>query len=351
MTFLLLLYTLVSIAGCSLNISSRSPFQIKSATRFDFKNNHKFDKDTRILFKEILSGGKLKTIYNHGANYEDSNVNKIADDFDTGFFNPASTIKVAVALVTLEKLATENLNLLAKYKELQSNEWHIVKEDIIKMLVISDNDATNRLILWIGFSDLNNGIKKLNIKGMEINRLMLDEGTLVNSPTHMVKNRDKITYQKLKIANIKPACFEISNKIGNCATAESLISSMRLAAVGLSDSFQKTHSNKMYVDNQIWLSNILSKKPKELGYNYESNYCRFIDGFELSTSKTNDLILSKCGIALFSNTFSDLSFIKMNNGRKFLLLIVKKYGATPSDNTRVKDFKAIAGQLFENINK
>jgi hypothetical protein len=222
----------------------------------------------------------------------------------------------------------------------------------MKMLVISDKDATNRLILWIGFTELNNGIKKLNIKGMEINRLMLDKGTLVDSPIYIVKNGKKITYQKLQIVNINPSCYEVNKKIGNCATAESLIFSMRLAARGLSNSFQKTASNKMYVDNQNWLSNILSKKPKELGYNYESNYCRFIDGYgRPGTFKANDLILSKCGVALFSNTFSDLSFLKMNNGRKFLLLIVKKYGTTPSDNTIVKDFRAIAGQLLENTNK
>ena len=351
-TFFFALYAVTCITGCAQKTSLHIPLAIESKTKMNLNNKYKFDNNIQILFKEISSGDKLNTIYSQGANYEDSNMNKIADDLDTGFFNPASTIKVAIALVTLEKLATEKLNLSTQYKDLQSNEWRKVKEDMIKMLVISDNDATNRLILWIGFTELNNGIKKLNIKGMEINRLMLDKGTLVNSPIHMVKNANKIIYQKSQIANINPSCYEINKKVGNCATAESLILSMSLAAGGSSDSFQKTDSNKLYVDNQIWLSNILSKKPKELGYNYESNYCRFIDGFVLpNTFQTIDLILSKCGVALFSNTFSDLSFFKMNNGRKYLLLIVKKYSIIPSGKSIVKDFRAIAGQLLQNVDK
>jgi len=351
--FFLVLLTPASIAGCSLNITAQFPLSAKLKAKLDLKNKYNFDKDARILFKEILSNDKLTTIYSQGTNYIDSNMNKVADDFDSGFFNPASTIKVAIALVTLEKLALEKLSLLAQYKDVQSNKWHTVKEDITKMLVISDNDATNRLILWIGFTDLNNGIKKLNIKGMEINRLMLDKGALVDSPIHMVKNGDKITYQKLQIININPSCYEINKKVGNCATAESLVFSMRLAARGLSNSFKKSGLNNIYIHNQIWLSNILSKRPKELGYNYKSNYCRFIDGFAASpdTFKTADLILSKCGVALFSNTFSDLSFFKMKNGREFLLLIVKKYRATPADNTIIKDFQGIAGQLFESVIK
>jgi len=180
--FFLVLLTPASIAGCSLNITAQFPLSAKLKAKLDLKNKYNFDKDARILFKEILSNDKLTTIYSQGTNYIDSNMNKVADDFDSGFFNPASTIKVAIALVTLEKLALEKLSLLAQYKDVQSNKWHTVKEDITKMLVISDNDATNRLILWIGFTDLNNGIKKLNIKGMEINRLMLDKGALVDSP-------------------------------------------------------------------------------------------------------------------------------------------------------------------------
>jgi len=41
----------------------------------------------------------------------------------------------------------------------------------------------------------------------------------------------------------------------------------------------------------------------------------------------------------------------MKNGREFLLLIVKKYRATPADNTIIKDFQGIAGQLFESVIK
>ena len=40
--------------------------------------------------------------YYYNAFYQDSNHNAIQDSADQGFFNPASTVKVAIALLTLE---------------------------------------------------------------------------------------------------------------------------------------------------------------------------------------------------------------------------------------------------------
>ena len=95
----------------------------------------------------IIQGNQVRARYQ--AEYQDSNNNLIMDQGDQGWFAPGSTVKVAIALAIIEKLGTRNS----------------IENDLIRMLVLSDNLSTNRLIdLLGGTTELT---KTLRLRGFE----------------------------------------------------------------------------------------------------------------------------------------------------------------------------------------
>lgn len=102
------------------------------------------------------------------------------------YFYPASTIKLPTALVALEKLNELNIKGLTKYTPLQvdsayagqsavtadstsENQLPSVAHYIKKILLVSDNDAYNRLYEFVGQQQLN---ETLHRKGFEDVRLV-----------------------------------------------------------------------------------------------------------------------------------------------------------------------------------
>lgn len=310
------------------------------------------EKGTIILLKEIGPDGKPYTLYSQGADYVDLNGNGLMDPGDQGFFNPGSTIKVAIALAALERMAESNLSLNTEYKSVQMKIWHKIAKDIEKMIVVSDNQATNRIILWLGFDDLNTSLKKLGLEGMEINRLMFDEGTLSSSPKYTLRDQSQMVGNGPRHVSKKPRCLEAVTKVGNCSPANSLISSMIIVATSEPKKSQSANpiANIKSHEYLIWLQGILSKRPHELGYHYEANYCRFIDGARPHDRQRRvRRLLSKCGVAPFSITYSDISYLEMNNGRRYVLFIVKKYPKRPADQSVVADFQRAASTILSAV--
>lgn len=292
-----------------------------------------------LLFSQIGSDGSTTTLFEQGARYADSNGNGQADRGDAGFFNPASTVKVGIALAAVAKLKENRLSLAAEYSRRGRDDWRRISSDLQSMLAISDNEATNRLILWLGFDALNQRLRQLGLAGIEVNRLMLDRGTLIASPPISVREGGRRLEQPALASSRRPTCLESPGKTGNCATAASLAASMVLVA-RQGDQAGSLHS---------WLAAVLAKRPKDLGYPEEANYCRFIDGAPTDARHSMSRLLSKCGVALFSHTHSDLSVIELNDGRRLVLLIARRYPQAPADAAVVTSFQNTAAALLARL--
>ena len=80
------------------------------------------------------------------------------------YFYPASTVKFPIAVLALEKLnATDGLSTETKfYVEGDTLETTFGKE-IIKIFAVSDNDANNRLLEFLGQDAINDKFKSKNI--------------------------------------------------------------------------------------------------------------------------------------------------------------------------------------------
>jgi hypothetical protein len=262
--------------------------------------------------------------YSFDAIYSDSNQNEFQDEGDAGFFNPASTVKTAIAQLVLERLNELGVSRKSEFKPTQANVWHSVEEDIRKMVILSDNDSTNRLILLLGFDRLNNGMRKKGFRRFSVDRLMLDKGTLVPSPAHQVRNSGRILNLPAQSVSSRPPCFETPGKLGNCAIASELVGV--LMRIVRPDFFTQSENFQMRTEDRLWLQETMSKTPAEAGYaDREASACRFLE-FERKSilGGTKGRLMSKCGVALLSRTYIDSSFIERADGRKYFVTFAVK---------------------------
>lgn len=74
------------------------------------------------------------------------------------YFYPASTVKLPTAVLALEKLSrTDSLNLQSRYFIEGDTIESSFEEDIRAIFAVSDNEAHNRLIEFLGFDSINQG--------------------------------------------------------------------------------------------------------------------------------------------------------------------------------------------------
>jgi len=250
--------------------------------------------------------------------YQDTNQNKIQDIADQGFFNPGSTVKVGLVALVLEELNRIGLGRETEYRVANSGNWYRISEDIRRAIAISDNDATNRLILWLGFDKINTSFRKKGLSHLVIDRLMLDRGTLIKSPPFEMRFKNKIVRQNTQSVSVKPTCYETTQKVGNCATATDLVNG--LIRINQPEYFRDKGFDIRPGDRN-WLKQIMSHTPQQEGFNYPDDYCRFLTGLENKIANRVGKLLSKCGVSLFSNTYTDLSFIETNSGEKYYVVL------------------------------
>lgn len=270
-----------------------------------------------VKFNSAQSSPEFRYYY-YDALYKDINQNKVQDESDQGFFNPASTVKVSIAALALEKLNKAGLTKESEYRTDESSNWFRISDDIRRSLVISDNDSTNRLILWLGFDEINYSLENKGLAHLVIDRLMLNQGTLIKSPPFEVRLGNKLIKQASKSVSIKATCYETVTRIGNCATASDLVGVlMRIIQP------EYLPANKNFNLNQAdreWLQGVMSHTPLEEGFDYPDDYCRFLTNVEDKIVGQSGKMLSKCGVALFSNTYVDSSFMAASSGQKYYIV-------------------------------
>lgn len=285
--------------------------------------------------------------YYYSSLYRDTNQNSIQDARDEGVFNPASTVKVGLAALVLEQLSKIDINRQAEYRVLGSQDWYSFEEDIRRTLVISDNESTNRLILWLGFDRINYGFKDKGLNYLEINRLMLDRGTLIQSPPFEVRLGENVIQQEAMRATVIPACYEVDNKVGNCSTANDLIEGLiRLIQPSY---FDEDNGFEISQSDREWMQEVMSHKPRQEGFDYADNYCRFLTNIEQRFASESGKMLSKCGVSLFTNTYTDLSYLKTDLGQEYYILLSVSPPISVSEEETILWMNLIAETILEEL--
>lgn len=219
---------------------------------------------------EIQKQGK---IYRWNSRYQDSNGNRTVDSGDAGYFPPASTIKVAIAALAVEK----------------NGGIGGIEEDLKLALVVSDNAASNRLIDKAG--GLGAITQSLKAKGFRRFIIARRFGTPPQG---------------------KGVCQE-GQGVGNCASASDLIRSLR--------EIQRGNAFKIAPHDRQFLQKVMRFTPADLGIKKPNDYCRFLPGIDQQ----------KCGVAIASRNYSGLGIV---NGAYVFISVAPPQGTTDAQIIR-----------------
>ncbi|MDB5285623.1 MAG: hypothetical protein JWR05_572 [Mucilaginibacter sp.] len=140
------------------------------------------------------------------------------------YFYPASTVKLPTVIFALEKLNELKTKGLSKYSKMltdssftsqtkvlsdssSENGFPSIENYIKKILLVSDNDAYNRLYEFVGREELNQKLKKYELSNTRIiGRLAIGDGGESARHTNSIDfyNNDKLVYHK-------PALYDAGN--------------------------------------------------------------------------------------------------------------------------------------------
>lgn len=326
-------------------------------------------------FKEVLNNPEshVQIIYTQIDRNEGGNV-KFTDHYhqvnSNEYFYPASTVKLPVAILALQKLNELNIPGLDLNTSMNTEESEIehsqiyndpatvdgkptISNYIKKILLVSDNNAFNRLYEFLGQEYINNSLHKMGYNDTEIiHRLEISlteeqnrytntvnfydsSGKLIYSKPEeksKLKYSDRISrpeiyrmgkgfYRQGKLIN-EPFDFSLKNQL----TLKSLHSILR--SIILPESVSVKQRFNLSEDDYSFLRKYMSMTPQESGFaiyhseNYWSNYVKFLlYGAERSATVPELRIFNKVGDAY--GFLIDAAYIAdFKNGIEFILSAV-----------------------------
>jgi hypothetical protein len=196
------------------------------------------NKDT--IFQKVLSNPtyyRLQIIYtqiNRDKNNNPSFKNYYFNVDSMLYYNPASTVKLPLAILSLQKLNELHIDGVNKYTGMrfdsayphQEKELHdstsetglpSIAHFIKKAFLISDNDAYNRMYEFVGQQMINEDLQHKGYKGVRITRQFMgfteDENRHTN-PINFVDKNERIIYRQPMQYNTDSFNFSHIIKIG-----------------------------------------------------------------------------------------------------------------------------------------
>lgn len=284
---------------------------------------------------------------------------------DSSYFYPASTVKLPVAILALQKLnelkipgLDKNTTMISEadysgqsevYNDPSSPDGRPTIEHYIKkILLVSDNDAFNRLYEFLGQDYINNTLHKMGYKEVQIvHRLDIslteDENRHTN-PVRFFDTSGKLIYQKPLVASNlvyairntrmgvgfyrggelvnEPFDFSKKNRM-LLTTLHSIVRSIMFPeAVSKKQRFNLTKDDYEFLRKYMSMTPLESKFPFYDNENYWDNYVKFLFyGTEKNAAEKGIRIFNKVGDAY--GFLIDAAYIAdYNNNIEFMLSAV-----------------------------
>jgi hypothetical protein len=277
---------------------------------------------------------------------------------ENNYFYPASTVKFPAAIAALEKLnELDSIHRKTKfYIEGDSIETNFEKA-IQEIFAVSDNNANNRLVEFLGFDDLNERIEKRGVKPIRIShRLSTNNADDVTTQPLVIYINDSTTGTSKPIINKAPKPLDldaVEKGLGFYADdalyEEPFDFSLKnyfpihaqqdlLKRILFPEKFSKEKRFNLGANQYEFLLNTMSTLPKEAGYDRNEYYDSYGKFFMYGDSKEPIpeyiKIYNKVGYAY--GTLTDCAYIKdTKNNIDFMLtatILVNKNGIFNDDN-------------------
>jgi len=271
---------------------------------------------------------------------------------DSNYFYPASTVKILTAVLALEKLnEMDSMDLYTQfYVEGDSMETTFANE-ISKIFAVSDNEANNRLLEFLGQDRINQSLKNKNIVPVRISHRLSTENAFEVTTKPLIAYLNDSTITWLKPSVNKPAAPLALNRIKkgtayyeeNTLINEPFDFSLKnyfplstqnevLKRIIFPGQFPKSERFNISPDQHSFLLRAMSELPKNIGYDemdYYDGYCKFfMFGDTRDTIPQYLKIYNKVGNAY--GTITDCAYIiDSKNDVEFMLtatLLANKNG-------------------------
>ncbi len=326
--YFLALFSLLLLSCNSTNnpieliIKKREP-KLKSI--YKNKENH----NLQILYTKVVrdsSGAPTFIEYDY----------KVDNNF---YFYPASTMKLPIVVLTLQKineLRNEGLNISVENKILLVNEDQKIKETtfkdlIAKVFLVSDNSASNILINFLGYNYFNQEMRKKGLNTIVLNHKFNPDPYVKNDWTIYTLEGDLISKEEVQeviehnsLDNLRQGKSQILNnekidnpfnfKTKNRASLRDLDGVMK--RIIYPELFREKDRMNLRDQDYNFLRYWMSRFTFEdvgLEYQKDSKYFDSYNKFFIYGDSTNTIdrkirIYNKVGIAY--GTLTDISYIK-----------------------------------------
>lgn len=278
------------------------------------------------------------------------------------YFNPASTVKMPLAFLALEKLNRMNVRNVTKYTAMQfdsaftgqvtayfdsTSETNLpsIAHYIRKAFLVSDNDAYNRLYQFVGQGPVNRWLAEKGYRDTRINRQFMgfsEEQNRHTNPIRFLNKAGKVIYRQPATYNHEALNYDriILVGKGHLDRHDSLIHApidfTKANIVGLNDlqrmlqaamfpeSIPEHQRFRLTADDQMFLYKFLSQYPSETNYpkydtaQYYDSYVKFYFRNDTHKMPPDVRVFNKVGWAY--GFLTDVSYVAdFRNKVEFML--------------------------------
>lgn len=279
------------------------------------------------------------------------------------YFYPASTVKLPVAALALEKLSEmDSLGLHTRYYPEGDTTVASFAEDIRRIFSISDNQAHNRLFEFLGQDDINQRLQAKKAGPARIaHRLGLHDDDITTRPLVVFLNDSSITLSEPIINTIAsplqlngitkgtgymvkdslyPGAFDFSKKNYYPLQTQHEILKRLLFPIAFHPSERFNIREELY----SFLLNSMKLLPREAGYevaDYPDSYAKFfIYGDSDDSIPPNMEIYNKVGFAY--GTLTDCAYIRDSHNKvEFLLSATVLVNSNEIFNDDVYEYETV----------
>ena len=291
-----------------------------------YKNQEKFE--VQIILTELKKRKNGFTIHKKKFNVDKKN-----------YFYPASSIKLPIALLTIEKInENPNLNINSEFSIEGDSIITTFKKEITDLFIISSNESYNRLFEFLGQDYINKKLKQKGFKDFSIyHRLSTKESdNLKTKEINFYRNGEINQIQKsinnkpltkLNLKNLnKGVGFILDNELQNKSmdfSRKNYFSIEELNNILIFLFFPEISKNKKFnlsKSQNLLIQKLMSSTPFEMGFDkniYPNNYNKFFI-YGDKDGMINDNIYNKVGNA-YGYSIDNAYIYNKNSDRHFVL--------------------------------
>lgn len=304
---------------------------------------------------------------------EEENINYEFNVDNEDYFYPASTVKLPMAILAIEKVnESKFITLDTPFRVENESEKYTLRDEILKMFIVSDNESFNRIFEFLGQDYINGKLKALGFENTTIfHRLSVEDSDNLNTKkVFFFLEKDSISYQTFnreidpnKINGLKkgkkfyndngelvkkPMVFTKKNRISIDDLHE------MTTQIFLPENYINKNSFKLDNIQREFIREAMSASPDKLGLNkekYPGNFVKFFvrgDEKENDTIKNNLKIYNKVGTAY--GQITETAFIDSET-KKFILTATMYVNENDILNDDVYEYESVGIPFFSSLGK